>query len=382
MDNNQNITSKLPTEQSTEQIANQQAQPNQVAVQPAQQAANQQVQPNQVAVQPAQQAANQQAQPNQVAAQIAQQTVNQQVQQQMYNQQMQQNYNQQVYNQQAYGQQMQQGNNQQVYGQQMQQGYNQQAYGQQVQQGYNQQSYGQQMQQGYTQQAYGQQMKQPTSKQIKMPSVDFKNIFSGLFDEVNVFLLTAIIAAVLLILAPFLNFATIHVDEKVGDMDSVMSLKTSGVVKINVSDGLNMFELRKANKTIKNACEASHITMKILADGLELVEGQAQRKIESEIDMDIKDSSIKEAFGVAYLCIKSGTILFFAPILLIISGLVLLYGALKNNKIVKIIASSIPLVCLLILIISSKYFFSYMGIGAFVLILGSALGYVSAFLQK
>ena len=40
MDNNQNITSKLPTEQSTEQIANQQAQPNQVAVQPAQQAAN------------------------------------------------------------------------------------------------------------------------------------------------------------------------------------------------------------------------------------------------------------------------------------------------------------------------------------------------------
>ena len=320
MDNNQNITSKLPTEQSTEQIA------------------------------------NQQAQPNQVAAQIAQQTVNQQVQQQMYNQQMQQNYNQQVYNQQAYGQQMQQGNNQQVYGQQMQQGYNQQAY--------------------------GQQMKQPTSKQIKMPSVDFKNIFSGLFDEVNVFLLTAIIAAVLLILAPFLNFATIHVDEKVGDMDSVMSLKTSGVVKINVSDGLNMFELRKANKTIKNACEASHITMKILADGLELVEGQAQRKIESEIDMDIKDSSIKEAFGVAYLCIKSGTILFFAPILLIIAGLVLLYGALKNNKIVKIIASSIPLVCLLILIISSKYFFSYMGIGAFVLILGSALGYVSAFLQK
>ena len=92
----------------------------------------------------------------------------------------------------------------------------------------------------------------------------------------------------------------------------------------------------------------------------------------------VKPGIVKSGLGIVYLVIKGTLVLLLTPWLIILSGLGLLIFTVINNKNLKLVCSIVPLVCLVLLFICSKYFFSMMGMGAWVIILGSAGGIVSA----
>lgn len=253
---------------------------------------------------------------------------------------------------------------------------NQQYYGQQ---GYTnqQQYYGQQ---GYTnqQQYYGQQgyaNQQQYYTQTKQPSKivgDIKNVQSEFKGKVNkmglsVYCLLGIIAAMLLIVAPFMNFASVHVNEKV---------KISKVyVKVKVSDGLNLFELAKASGTVDRAADKKDIDKDDIVDEME-------DEVEDEMEDDISESTINEIVGTAHLIIKGQVALYVIPWILIISGIGLLIFTVINNKKLKLVFSIVPLVCFIWLMICSSSFFSIMGIGAWAILVGIILGITSALKDK
>ena len=322
---------------------------------------------------------------------LSQQTdVDPQQQQADVNQQMnyqQSDMTQQMYTQQPYNQQMytQQPNmSQQMYTQQpnmSQQMYTQQPYNQQM---YTQQPYGQQM---YAQQPYGQQMgyqqpKQPskTMENIKDVQSQFKNKVSKM--GLSTFCLIGIIAAMLLIVGPFMNFASIHLNQKYQD-DGVK-------VRIKVSDGLNLFELSKASNTVDNLIDEMEdyyqeyydddyeIDKDDIVDSLDDSKDYLVEEIEDETDMNIKKSVVKEVIGTAHLIIDGKLPLIITPWLIIISGVGLLIFTVINNKKMKLVCSIIPLVCLVWLMICSSDFFTIIGIGAWAIIVASILGIISA----
>lgn len=297
--------------------------------------------------------------------QMAQPQYNQQAEQPQYNQQVAQPYGQQM--QQPYGQQM-----QQPYGQQMQQPYGQQMYGQQMQQPYGQQMYGQQ--QMYNQ--YGQPVPQGPSAVDKLKGKigsvkgDFTNRAGQL--GLGLWCLLGIIGAMLLVFAPFMNFATIHYSDKVEG------------IKISVADGLNMFELSKISNSVDRVIDEANdeydadIEKSDITDLMEDYEDEIAEMIEDETDVKVDEKPIYEVMGTAHLAVKGQIPLLLSPWLIIISGILLFVTTITRDKTMKIVFSAVPLVCLVWLMICSSHFFTIMGIGAWALVVGAALGIASA----
>ena len=290
--------------------------------------------------------------------QMAQPQYNPQMAQPQYNQQMQQ-----PYGQPQYGQQMQQPYGQPQYGQQMQQPYGQPQYGQQP--------YGQQM---YNQ--YGQPVKQGPSAVDKLKSKvgsvkgDFTNRSKQL--GLGLWCLLGLIGAMLLVFAPFMNFATVHYSDKIEG------------IKISVADGLNMFELSKISNSVDNVVDYfndewdADIDKSDITDELEDYEEDIADMIEDETDVKVDEKPVKEAIGLAHLAIKGQVPLLISPWLIILAGILLFVTTITKDKTMKIVFSAIPLVCLVWIMICSTNFFAMMGIGAWALIIGSGLGIASA----
>lgn len=263
---------------------------------------------------------------------------------------------------------------------QMNMQYNQQMYGQQ-QTGYGaypQQNY------GYGQYAY-QKQPQPSkvAENVKQVKAEFQEKFSKM--GLSTFCLVGIIAAMLLIVGPFMNFASLHFNDRFEYEDEgyygYYSFDID--VKIKAADGLNMFELSKLSNTLDRAIEEFNdedlISMDKddIADEIDDLEDDIIDEAEDETDMDFENLG-KEIAGTMQLLIKGQLPLMIAPWVIIISGLGLLVFTVINNKKMKIVCSALPIACVLWLMICSSNFFSYMGIGAIAIILGSVAGIVSA----
>lgn len=289
--------------------------------------------------------------------------------------------NQQVYA--AYNQ-VQQGQNvdQQGYGQQYQsnygqQGYGQQGYGQQYQQNYNQQGYGQQYQQSYNQQ---------NAANVMNSIKNVGNQFTGNVKKmgVSVYCLLGIIGAMLLILVPFMNFASIHVNETITENRMAMKLKAS--------DGLTLFELAKLSNTIdKNVGIIASdmlgsygytMTTGMLADQLDAAESSALWELQDELGTTVKKSSANEVFGTMHLLLKGKIALLITPWLILLAGIGMLVFSVVNMKVPKLACAGVALVSLVWLMICSSHFFAIMGIGAVALIVGIILSVISAILDK
>ncbi len=320
--------------------------------------------------------------------------------QQSYGQQYQQPYAGQPY-QQSYDQQYQQPYAgqpyQQSYGQQYQQPYAgqpyQQSYDQQYQQPYAgqpyQQSYGQQYQQPYAgqpyQQSYGQQPR--TGKNVADSIKNVKNQFTGNVKRmgINMFCLLGIIGAMLLIMVPFMNFASIHVNEKISE-DGIS-------MKVKAADGLTLYELSKLSNTIDRGVAkagdylfgyayGTNISTSSLADMLDTAESSALWELQDELGTTIRKSSANEVFGTMHLLLKGKAALMITPWLILLSGIALLIFSVVNMKVPKLICAGVSLASLIWLMICSSHFFSIIGIGAVALIAGIILAIVSAFLDK
>lgn len=298
---------------------------------------------------------------------------------QQTNQQVYDAYNQ-VQNNPAYGQNA---------GQQYQQAYGQQpygqVYGQQYQQTYDQQTgYAQPYQQAYGQQPYGQPQ---ASNNVASSIKNVKNQFTGNVKKmgINIFCLLGIIAAMLLVMVPFMNFASIHVNEKMSE-DGVS-------LHVKAADGMTLFELSKMSNTVDRSVGligASmlgysyryNITTDSLADMLDAAESSALWELQDELGTTVKKSSANEVFGTAHLLLKGRIALMITPWLILLSGLALLVFTVVNMKVPKLVCAGVSLASLIWLMICSSHFFSIMGIGAGALIVGIILAVVSAFLDK
>ena len=279
-----------------------------------------------------------------------------------------------------------------AYGQQPQQGYGatMPAYGQQYpQSGYGQSQYSQT---GYSQMQYQQPYGQQFSSQMSKVAGNVKNIkddFKGKVSSMglSIWCLLGIIAAMLLIVSPFMNFATIHVSTKYNyeTYNYSMDKYVNHNYKIKASDGLSLFELSKVsgtvNRFLKDSPEPKYLNKDTIITYIDTIEAMATRELMEE-DINIKESSVKEAAGIAKLLVKGRFVLFISPLLIIICGLGLLIFTVINNKLFKIIFSSVPIVFIIWIMACSSHFFTMMGIGAWALLAGVILGLVSAFLDK
>lgn len=284
----------------------------------------------------------------------------QMAEQPQYGQQMQ--YNQQM----QYGQQP-QYNQQMQYNQQPQ--YNQQMqYGQQPQ--YNQQMYSQ------PQMGYGQNMYQPKKpskivENAKDVHAQFKKNVGKM--GLSTFCLVGIIAAMLLIVAPFMNFASLHFNEKYDDDIEV---------RISASDGLNLFELSKLSNTLDRVIDElndeyhAKIDKNDIADSLDDYADDVIDEAEDEVDMSFKNLG-KEAVGTVMLILRGQAALMVTPWLIIISGVGLLVFTVINNRKLKLVCSCVPVVCLLWLMFCASDFIAIMGIGAWAIVIGAVGGIVS-----
>ncbi len=314
--------------------------------------------------------------------QMDQQMVQPQVESQVAQPQMDQQYNPQM--QQAYGQpqdaqQMQQPYGQPQYGQQMQQPYGQPQYAQQMQQPYGQPQYGQQ--QMYNQ--YGQPVK-PAKPAKQGPSAmdklkgkvgTMKGDFANRTNQLGLGLwcLLGLIGAMLLVFAPFMNFASVHYSDKVEG------------IKISAADGFNMFELSKISNSVDNVIDYFNdewdmdIEKSDITDELDDIDtDDITDEIEDETDVKVDDKPINEVMGTIHLAVKGQVPLMLSPWLIIISGILLFITTITRDKIMKIVFAAVPVVCLFWLVLCSSHFFSIMGIGAWALIFGAGLGITSA----
>lgn len=242
-------------------------------------------------------------------------------------------------------------------------------YTQQPQMGYAQQ------QMGYTQYGYQQQMpKQPskTMENIKDVQNQFKNKVSKM--GLSTFCLVGIIAAMLLIFGPFLNFASLHFNEK---------LDYEIEVKLKASDGLNLFELSKLSNTVDRVIDEANDEMDLdmdkgdIADAIDDAQDYIVDEVEDETDMDFEGLA-KETVGTLMLIIRGQLALMLTPWLILISGIGLLVFTVINNKKMKLVCSCVPIVCLFWLMFNATNFFAMAGIGAWAIIVGSIGGIVSA----
>ncbi len=302
--------------------------------------------------------------------------------------------NQQVYD--AYNQ-VQQGQMQQPggYAAGQQASFNQ-AYGQQgyAEQSY-QQAYGAQYQQGYVQpypqQGYGQPYAygQPQPRKSFADSVkNVKTQFTGNAKRMGISLhcLLGIIGAMLLIMMPFMNFASIHMNQTIADDDMVM--------KVKAADGLTLFEMAKLSNTIDHSVSvlASQLygysygyvmSTDSIATALKAAENSsAMDDLEDEIGAPIRKSTEKEVFGTAHLLLKGKVALAVTPWLLLVSGIALFVFSVANMKIPKLVCAGVSLGSLIWLMACSRHFFSIMGIGAVALMLGIVLAIVSVCMER
>lgn len=233
----------------------------------------------------------------------------------------------------------------------------------------------------YNPQGYVQQAPKP-SVNLGAGIKNVQNQFKGRVSRMGLstFCLLGIIAAMLLIVAPFMNFASIHVNQKIEEEGYIRDIK----IKIKASDGLNLFELSKLSGTVDRVIDETggFLDKDDLVDQLDDAEEEAIEEMEDEFDTDIKKSSVREMFGTIHLVLKGRAATAVTPWVLIICGLGLLIFTVINNKTMKLVFSIIPLVCLIWLMICSSHFFSIMGIGAWAIILGIVLGVVSALQDK
>lgn len=302
--------------------------------------------------------------------------------------------NQQVYD--AYNQ-VQQGQMQQPGGYDAgQQASFNQAYGQQgyAQQSY-QQAYGAQYQQGYAQpypqQGYGQPYAygQPQPRKSFADSVkNVKTQFTRNAKRMGISLhcLLGIIGAMLLIMMPFMNFASVHMKQTIADDDMVM--------KVKAADGLTLFEMAKLSNTIDHSVSvlASQLygysygyvmSTDSIATALKAAENSsAMDDLEDEIGAPIRKSTEKEVFGTAHLLLKGKVALAVTPWLLLVSGIALFVFSVANMKIPKLVCAGVSLGSLIWLMACSRHFFSIMGIGAVALMLGIVLAIVSVCMER
>lgn len=295
-------------------------------------------------------------------------------------------YNQ-VQQNQAYGQDASQAYGQQYQQMYAQQPYQQQAYGQQYQQAYGQQPYQQQAYGQPYQQPYGQQPR--NGKNVADSIKNVKNQFTGNVKKmgINVFCLLGIIGAMLLIMVPFMNFASIHVNETVSE-DGVS-------LKVKAADGLTLYEMSKLSNTVDRGVGlvASslmgysyrynyNVTTSSLADMLDAAESSALWELQDELGTTIKKSSANEVFGTMHLLLKGKVALMITPWLILLSGIALLVFSVVNMKVPKLVCAGVSLASLIWLMICSSHFFSIIGIGAIALMVGIVLAVVSAFMDK
>lgn len=255
------------------------------------------------------------------------------------------------------------------------------------QQGYvqpNQQMYGGVPMQGY-------QMQQPNMGNFGAAFKSVPGEFAGRVKRmgIGVFCLLGIIAAMLFLAAPFMNFASIHVNEKVDvpsyysdDYRYLLGERNSSGSKLNIkaSIGLNLFELSQLSGTIERlADKVGGTDTSTLANMLEMSESYIVREMEDEMETSINDGSVKEVFGTAILILKGRVAALVTPWVLIVCGVGLLVFTVVNRRILRLVFSLVPLACLIWLIICSSHFFSIMGIGAWAIVLGIVLGLISSF---
>lgn len=291
---------------------------------------------------------------------------------------------------------------QSAYGQPQQ--YQQQVYNQQYQQQYSQpqqyqqQQYQQQQYQQYNQQAYGAYGQQAYPKAQSRVAANVKNVskeFTGKFSSMglSVWCLLGIIGAILLVVAPFMNFASIRVKTNYTyeDYDYWSDRSQLYNYKIKASDGLNMFELSKLSGTInrvfKNNPEPTYINKNMAITALDAIDSMSLYNVLEELDLEdsntnIKESTINSALGTAKLIVKGRAPLLITPWIIIICGIGLLIFTVINKKILKIVFAAVPLVCLIWLMACTSHFFAMMGIGGWIILLSIVLGLVSAFLDK
>lgn len=281
----------------------------------------------------------------------------------------------------------------QAYGQQ---GYTeqpyQQAYSTQYQQGYAQPYQQQGYNQPYPQQGYGQPYAygQPQPRKSFADSVkNVKTQFTGNAKrmEISLHCLLGIIGAMLLIMMPFMNFASVHMNQTIADEDIVM--------KVKAADGLTLFEMSKLSNTIDHSVGvlASQLffgnsygyvmSTDSIAAALETAENSdVMDDIEDEIGTSIRKSTLNEAFGTVHLLLKGKVALAVTPWLILVSGIALFVFSVANMKIPKLVCAGISLGSLIWLMACSRHFFSIMGIGAVALMLGIVLVIVSVFMER
>lgn len=245
-----------------------------------------------------------------------------------------------------------------------------------------------------------------------------KNEFAAKLGKngIGLYCLIGFVAVMLLIFGPFMNFASIHLNTKVDasemlgygyddydydfddyDFDDYdfddddfgfggnNSKKKSSKLKIKASVGMNLFELSKLSGSVDRVFDKMDASKSEITEYLDLAESLIISNLgdlEEEIGGKIKASSVREVFGSANLLLKGRAALLLTPYIILISGLGLFFFTIINKKIARIVFAAIPLLCILWLMLCSTHFFSIMGIGAWAIVLGSALGIVSAILDK
>ena len=248
-----------------------------------------------------------------------------------------------------------------------------------------------------------------------------KNEFAAKFGKngIGLYCLIGFVAVMLLIFGPFMNFASIHLNTKVDasemlgygyddydydfddyDFDDYdfdddddddfgfggnNSKKKSSKLKIKASAGMNLFELSKLSGSVDRVFDKMDESKSEITEYLDFAESYLIRNLgdlEEEIGGKIKASSVREVFGSANLLLKGRVALLLTPYIILISGLGLFFFTIINKKIARIVFAAIPLLCILWLMLCSTHFFSIMGVGAWAIVLGSALGIVSAILDK
>ena len=198
--------------------------------------------------------------------------------------------------------------------------------------------------------------------------------------------LLGIIGAMLLIMMPFMNFASVHVNQTIADDDMVM--------KVKAADGLTLFEMAKLSNTIDHSVSvlASQLygysygyvmSTDSIATALKAAENSsAMDDLEDEIGAPIRKSTEKEVFGTAHLLLKGKVALAVTPWLLLVSGIALFVFSVANMKIPKLVCAGVSLGSLIWLMACSRHFFSIMGIGAVALMLGIVLAIVSVCMER
>ncbi len=306
--------------------------------------------------------------------------------------------------------------------QNMQQPYSQVGYGQQyMQTGYGQTGYAQQnMQQPYSQAGYGQQMYGYVPQK---PKAEIGKKFKTEMSKMGIrpWCLVGIIGAILLIIAPFLNFASIHFNEKL-DRKEVKELVYEARylddfnIRFNVTDGFNLFELSKLSNTLYRVADVAEIKRKEILEELEEAEDvvdDAEKHdgyyyIEEddyygddyddyyddyydyyddddygvELYPDYMHSTVKEALGTAHLVVAGKLPLMLSPWIFIIAGIMLFVFSIANVKAGKIITSLVAAATLLWLILCTKFFFSMFGMSVIVLFIAVVCGILSAIKDK